>query len=280
MIEVNNASYRYNKHKIVLQDLTVSFMPGKIYGLLGKNGEGKTTLLHLICGLLKAQSGSAKIDNYDCACRTPEMLGDLFLIPEELILPNISLKEFIGINAPFYKQFDINQLEHYLQIFDLDLSVHLGALSMGEKKKVFMSFALAANTRYLIMDEPSNGLDIPSKAQFRKAIMLGMSEQKTIIISTHQVRDIDSLLDHIIMLHKGRLLLNHEIGDICKRLSFGEISVNEQIPSIIYKQPSVNGHYIVLPKQTNDEDSNVNIELLFNATLTVPEEILTILNNA
>ena len=86
---------------------------------------------------------------------------------------------------------------------------------MGQKKKVFMSFALATGTRFLLMDEPTNGLDIPSKSQFRKVIANNMTEDRTLIISTHQVHDVESLLDHIIIMNQSQLLLDASISNIC-----------------------------------------------------------------
>ncbi|MCI5560466.1 MAG: ABC transporter ATP-binding protein [Phocaeicola sp.] len=272
MIHIENISYKYSAKKEVFSNFSLSLPPGKIYGLLGKNGEGKTTLLHLIAGLLATQKGMVSLYGYDCSLRKPEMLSKLFLIPEEFYLPPISLEAYIKIYAPFYEKFSREDLAHFLQIFGLDMNVHLSALSMGEKKKVYMSLALAANTPYLIMDEPSNGLDIPSKEQFRKVIREGMNAERTIIISTHQVKDVETLLDHIIMINQGKIVLNTSVHDVMQRIQFTEVPAHEEITDAVYSQPSPTGKYIIRPR-TGNTPGYVNIEMLFNAMLTTPDAV-------
>ncbi len=276
MLHIENLSYRYSAHKDVFRNFSLSLMPGKIYGLLGKNGEGKTTLLHLVCGLLAANKGMVSLYGYDCSHRKPEMLSKLFLIPEEFYLPSIPLKEYVGIYAPFYEKFSMDDLTRYLAIFDLKSDIHLGALSMGEKKKVYMCLALAANTPYLIMDEPSNGLDIPSKEQFRRAIMEGMTPERTVIISTHQVRDVETLLNHIVMINNGQLLLDTSVYDVSQRIQFTEVSAHEEVADAVYTQSSPTGKYVMRPR-TGNTPGYVNIEMLFNGMLIAPGGILRLL---
>mgnify|MGYP001132639639 CR=1 FL=1 len=160
----------------------------------------------------------------------------------------------------------------YLHYFEMDINIDLGALSMGQKKKVFMSFALATNTSLLLMDEPTNGLDIPGKSQFRKFIASGMTDDKTILISTHQVRDIDKVLDHVLIMDNSRVLLNESTMSICDKLFFTESENRELLQSSLFSTPSIQGNFLLLPNESG-EDSEINLELLFNATLAVPERI-------
>ena len=177
MIELKNVTFGYpGSTRDVYEDFSISLLENKIYGLLGKNGMGKSTLLYLICGLLRASSGKIAVNGYDAQLRRPEMLRELMIVPEEFELPKVTLDEYVMINAPFYPRFSKDVLVNCLQNFELPLSLRLDQLSMGQKKKVYMSFALAANTKYLLMDEPTNGLDIPSKSQFRKVVASNMSE--------------------------------------------------------------------------------------------------------
>ena len=155
--------------------------------------------------------------------------------------------------------------------------IHLGELSMGQKKKAFMCFALATNTSLLMMDEPTNGLDIPSKSQFRKVIASGMSDEKAVIVSTHQVRDIDSLLDHVLIMDGTKLLLNESVSAICEKLYFSEQGMNEPTHGALYVQPSVQGNSVILPNEFG-EDSNMNLEVLFNAMLAERERMQQIFN--
>ena len=267
MIEVENLSFSYGRKKSkVLEDFSMKLDKGSVYGLLGKNGTGKSTLLYLMAGLLRPQTGNVLYKGVDVKKRYPDTLQDMFLVPEEFALPNVSLKQYVKLNAPFYPNFSDELLNTCLRDFDMNEDIHLGELSMGQKKKAFMCFALATNTSLLMMDEPTNGLDIPSKSQFRKVIASGMSDDKAVIISTHQVRDIDSLLDHVLILDGSKLLLNESVATICEKLYFAEQGMNEPTEGALYVQPSVQGNSVILPNEYG-EDSKMNLEVLFNAML-------------
>ena len=267
MLEVKNLSFSYGRRKAkVLEDFSLTLQKGSVYGLLGKNGTGKSTLLYLMAGLLRPQQGNVMYKGMEVSKRRPETLQDMFLVPEEFALPNVSLKQYVGLNAPFYPSFSEEILKACLRDFDMNEDIHLGELSMGQKKKAFMCFALATNTSLLMMDEPSNGLDIPSKSQFRKVIASGMTDEKAVIISTHQVRDIDSLLDHVLIMDGTNLLLDASVSSICEKLYFAEQGMNEPTDGALYVQPSVQGNSVILPNEYGEE-SKMNLEVLFNAML-------------
>ena len=267
MIDVNQVSFSYGRKKSkVLDGFSMQLEKGAVYGLLGKNGTGKSTLLYLMAGLLRPQTGKVCYQGVDVTLRRPSTLQDMFLVSEEFALPSVSLKQYVKLNAPFYPNFSDELLRSCLRDFDMNEDIHLGELSMGQKKKAFMCFALATNTSLLMMDEPSNGLDIPSKSQFRKVIASGMTDEKAVIISTHQVRDIDSLLDHVLIMDRSELLLNESVSNICEKLYFAEQSMNEPTDNALYVQPSVQGNSVILPN-TSGEESKMNLEVLFNAML-------------
>ena len=273
MITVENLSFLYRKSKrAVLHDFSLSLEKGRVYGLLGKNGAGKSTLLYLMSGLLTPKSGKVVYHDVDVRRRLPITLQDMFLVPEEFDLPPVSLISYIELNSPFYPRFSKEDMVKYLHYFEMDINIDLGALSMGQKKKVFMSFALATNTSLLLMDEPTNRLDIPGKSQFRKFIATGMTDDKTILISTHQVRDIDKVLDHVLIMDNSRVLLNESTMSICDKLFFTESENRELLQSSLFSTPSIQGNFLLLPNESG-EDSEINLELLFNATLAVPERI-------
>ena len=278
MIDVAGLSFSYGRKKSkVLDNFSMSLEKGSVYGLLGKNGTGKSTLLYLMAGLLRPQAGRVLYKGDDVTKRYPTTLQDMFLVPEEFALPNVSLKQYVKLNAPFYPNFSHELLGACLRDFDMNEDIHLGELSMGQKKKAFMCFALATNTSLLMMDEPSNGLDIPSKSQFRKVIASGMTDEKSVIISTHQVRDIDSLLDHVLIMDGTQLLLNQSVASICERLYFAEQGMNEPTDDALYVQPSFQGNSVILPN-TYHEDSKLNLEVLFNATLAERVKIQQMFN--
>ena len=278
MIEVENLSFSYGRRKSkVLENFSMKLDKGSVYGLLGKNGTGKSTLLYLMAGLLRPQTGNVLYKGVDVKKRYPDTLQDMFLVPEEFALPNVSLKQYVKLNAPFYPNFSDELLNACLRDFDMNEDIHLGELSMGQKKKAFMCFALATNTSLLMMDEPTNGLDIPSKSQFRKVIASGMSDDKAVIISTHQVRDIDSLLDHVLIMDGSKLLLNESVSTICEKLYFAEQGMNEPTEGALYVQPSVQGNSVILPNEYG-EDSKMNLEVLFNAMLAERERMQQMFN--
>ena len=214
MLQIQNITFGYLKGVNVLENFSLELSEGGIYGLLGKNGTGKSTLLYLVMGLLRPQGGTITVNGFDPLERRPEMLEDMFIVPEEYNLPAITLEKYIAAIKPFYPRFDESVLQRCLESFEMTGTIHLGALSMGQKKKVYMSIALAARTHLLVMDEPTNGLDIPSKSQFRKIVASCADPDQTIIISTHQVRDVELLLDHVIMIERNCVLLNDKMDNL------------------------------------------------------------------
>ena len=272
MFTFNNISFSYgNRAPKLFNDFSLTLGAGNVYGLLGKNGAGKSTLIYLMTGLLTPQVGEVTMDGVNVRRRLPKTMSDIFLVPEEFDVPRLSLEKYISINAPFYPRFSMEDMERYLEIFEMSdmMDVKLNALSMGQKKKVFMAFAFATNTRALIMDEPTNGLDIPSKSQFRKLVTTGMSDEKMMLISTHQVRDISDILDHIVIIDRSQVLLNTSMANVTGRLAFRPLREGDQ-PIFVLQSPY--GQLGAVPAQEGEETS-VDLEMLFNATLQNPEAI-------
>lgn len=279
MIDIQHLTFSYGKKKSpVFEDFSLQLEKGNIYGLLGKNGTGKSTLLYLMTGLLFPKAGRITYDGIDTYRRQPSVLEKIFLLPEEFELPGISIKKYVKLNAPFYPRFSYETLVKCLDDFGMTDDIRFGELSMGQQKKAYMSFALATNTPLLIMDEPTNGLDIPSKSQFRKVVASGMTDDKTIIISTHQVRDVDTLLDHIVIIDGTQLLLNHSVQDICNHLSFRLCSPDDDLKEALYVQSALGGNLGVFVKKDTEEETKLDIELLFNALLTNREPMLQVFN--
>lgn len=224
MLQIQNVTYGYNAIHNVLENFSLQYDEPGIYGLLGKNGTGKSTLLYLIMGLLRPKQGEITFNGVNTQNRLPETLQEMFIVPEEYNLPSIPLPAYLKVLRPFYPNFDEQLMVKLLEMFDmlhvngatLDENgipkINLGALSMGQKKKVYMCIALAARTKLLLMDEPTNGLDIPSKSQFRKVVAQGMRDDQIVVISTHQVRDVETLLDHVTIIEQNAVLLNERMN--------------------------------------------------------------------
>ena len=272
MFTINQLSFGYNKRTgNLFQDFSLELNAGNVYGLLGKNGAGKSTLIYLMTGLLTPQAGEVLFDGENVRNRLPKTMSDIFLVPEEFELPNLTLQKYVDINATFYPRFSMEDMQRYLDIFEMGgmMDVKLNSLSMGQKKKVFMAFAFATNTRALIMDEPTNGLDIPSKSQFRRLVTTSMSDDKMMLISTHQVRDISDILDHVTIIDQSRVLLNTGFADVMSRLAFRPMREGDQP---IFVQQSAMGSLVAVPAR-DGEETKVDLEMLFNATLQNPEAI-------
>ncbi len=265
MINVEYISYKYKGQKaLVFEGFSLQLEENRIYGLLGKNGTGKSTLLYLLSGLLRPNNGSVSVDGVEARKRQPEMLRNIFLVTEEFELPAMRLSEYVKLYRSFYPNFSDEILDNCLKDFELDRNVKFNELSMGQRKKAYIAFAMATNTKYLFMDEPTNGLDIPSKSQFRKVIAQNMTEERTVIISTHQVHDVEQMLDHIIILDQRSVLLNASMQDIQEQYTFEYRSPQEMDKSVLYAEPTLQGNAVITKRQEGNAETQVNLELLFN----------------
>ncbi|MBR6757019.1 MAG: ABC transporter ATP-binding protein [Bacteroidaceae bacterium] len=270
MLKVEEMAFSYRRNEYLLNKLSFEITPGGVYGLLGKNGSGKSTLLYLMTGLMFPQIGTITFDGTPVGKRTPAMLQEIYLLPEEFDLPEVSIETYVKYNASFYPRFDREQFDNYIRIFELPEVKKLSQYSMGQKKKFIVSFALATNTRLLFMDEPTNGMDIPSKSQFRKAMALGMSDDRSIIISTHQVRDLENMLDRVLVLHDNTMMLNESIVRIAEKLEFVHSTSKDDLQGCIYSAFTPEGFVGVRPN-TQGIETHVDFEVLFNALINHPQ---------
>ena len=269
MIEINDLGFSYGQNP-VLKNISMKLEEGKIYGLLGENGVGKTTLLTLLCGLKKPQTGSIDIDGYNPYDRKPSFLADQYYLSDEVAAVNMKAIDYARNYGKFWEKFDMGKFLEIMKVFENDPEQKMNKMSCGQLKKTWISFALACNTRYIFMDEPTNGLDIPSKAQFRKAVTKYTSEDSTLVISTHQVRDLENIIDPIIILDRQDVLLNATVEEISEKLYFDYS--NEKIEGALYSEMTPGGCVQVLIN-TGSEESKVNIEALFN-TVHLHKELL------
>ena len=260
MIKIQNLAFSYGKTE-VLRGITMDLEPGKIYGLLGENGVGKTTLLTLLCGLKKTQDGTISADGHDPYKREPALLQDQYYLPDEVAPVNDRALAWGKATGKFWPRFSPDTFSKILQEFEVDPQQKMNAMSAGQLKKTYIAFALASGVHFLYLDEPTNGLDIPSKAQFRSALMKYTREDATIVISTHQVRDLENIIDPIIILDRRDVLLNATLEQIADKLYFDYGTTLH--PEALYSEQLPGGFIQVLPN-TEKADSKVNIEALFN----------------
>lgn len=273
MIAFKDVCFSYRRNIPVLSNLSLQIEPGTVCGLLGRNGVGKSTMLYLTAGLLRPRSGQVLCNGYIPSDRQVNFLNDIFIVPEEFDLPPITLDEYVRINSVFYPNFNLDLMHSILEIFALPGNINLGALSLGQKKKAFLSFALACNTSILLLDEPTNGLDITAKRMFRAAITAAMTDDKTIIISTHQVYDVENILDHVVIADNNRILLNRPMIDIQTKLRFGYTQDPEQAKRALFSIPQPGGFNVVEFLDDPDRETEVNLETLFELTNSNPDLI-------
>lgn len=261
MIEIKDLAFSYGKTPI-LKSITTTLEEGRIYGLLGENGVGKTTLLTLLCGLKKVCSGSITTDGENPFDSTPTLLQNQFYLPDEVLPVAMKAECFAKERGAFWPDYDHAKFLEIMKEFENDPAKKMNQMSAGQLKKTYISLALACGCKYIFMDEPTNGLDIPSKTQFRSAIMKYTTDDSTIVISTHQVRDLENIIDPIIILDRQDVLLNASVEEITSKLYF---DYGTQLhPESLYSEQLPGGFIQVYPNTTG-EDSKINVEALFNA---------------
>lgn len=261
MIEIKDLAFSYGKTPI-LKSITTTLEEGRIYGLLGENGVGKTTLLTLLCGLKKVCSGSITTDGENPFDRTPTLLQNQFYLPDEVLPVAMKAECFAKERGAFWPDYDHAKFLEIMKEFENDPAKKMNQMSAGQLKKTYISLALACGCKYIFMDEPTNGLDIPSKTQFRSAIMKYTTDDSTIVISTHQERDLENIIDPIIILDRQDVLLNASVEEITSKLYF---DYGTQLhPESLYSEQLPGGFIQVYPNTTG-EDSKINVEALFNA---------------
>lgn len=275
MITLKELSFSYSRKKEVLDRINLEVGSGHICGLLGKNGEGKTTLLNLLSGQIFPDQGSCLVLEEIPSERNARFLQQIFLLPEEISMPEVTAIEYIKMYAPFYPTFRDDICKACVESFEINLSDRLSKMSQGQRKKVAITLALAAHTPLLLMDEPTNGLDIPSKATFRRLVASLIDDNQTVIISTHQVWDLESLIDTVLILDQRQILLNKTLNEIGEKLYFGPLLPEEKA---LYSEPTPQGT-IGVTARDGKEETAVSLELLFNAAITYPKEIQRIMNS-
>ncbi len=275
MITLKELSFSYSRKKEVLDRINLEVGSGYICGLLGKNGEGKTTLLNLLSGQIFPDQGSCLVLEETPSERNARFLQQIFLLPEEISMPEVTAIEYIKMYAPFYPTFRDDICKTCIESLEINISDRLSKMSQGQRKKVAITLALAAHTPLLLMDEPTNGLDIPSKATFRRLVASLIDDDQTVIISTHQVRDLESLIDTVLILDQRQILLNKTLNEIGEKLYFGPLLPEEKA---LYSEPTPQGTIGVTAREDKEETA-VSLELLFNAAITYPKEIQRIMNS-
>ncbi len=270
MITMENIRFGYRKHT-VFDGLDLALAPGNIYGLLGLNGAGKSTLLRLLGGLLFPQSGRIRVLGLEPCRRAPTLLSRIYVLTETPHLPTATDRQYISRVAPLYPDFDHEYLEHLLEELDIPREQNLTSLSLGEQKKFHLAFGLACRPSLLILDEPTNGLDIPSKGLFRRLVAEALTEDRILILATHQVKDVELLIDRVLILHNGSFICDRSLSGVSASLRFSQEATRPapHSPGLLYTEPHLGGHSAVWA-DASAGDGHPDLELLFKAAIGNP----------
>lgn len=264
MISIKNLSYSYNKNNFLFKDLNFNSKEGSIIGLLGENGAGKSTLLKIVSGLLYSKKGTITVNGFIPHKKDPNFLTDIFLVNDTPFLPSISIKNYLKVYGALYTKFNVEKMHQLLKDFNLDENENLKKISHGQQKKFIIAFALSTNCKILLLDEPTNGLDIPSKKIFRKVLVNAVDENQLVIISTHQVKDVETVIDKIVQIDNGKIVFEKEIFKITEKFQFKTVHSISGLKDVKYAEKCPIGYKVIVPVN-NNEETEIDIELLFNA---------------
>ena len=272
MVELERLRFGYGPEAL-LRDMDLRLRPGAIHGLCGLNGAGKSTLLRLVVGLLFPDAGRVRVLGHKPSRREPALLSRIFVLPEELNVPGITDREYVKARAPFYPGFDHARMERHLADLEVPRGHKLTSLSHGQRKKFLLAFGLSTDASLVLMDEPTNGLDIPSKGLFRRLVAQALEEDRIFVIATHQVRDVEALIDRLLVLHDGKVLFHGDVSELSSRIriSVGTSRPEDNGRGLLYSEPTVGG-YASVWKDANPGDGHLDLEMLFKAVIARPEE--------
>lgn len=272
MIKVTQLQFGYGR-KRVYGDFSLELTKPGVYALFGRNGSGKSTLLKILSGLLFPHTGSVQVLGFDPAARSPAFLEQVYIVPEEFHLPNISLAVLQETHAPFYPRFSIADFQSYIQTFEIPRDKGFASMSLGQKKKAVIAFALATHTPLLLMDEPTNGLDIMGRTQFKAIIGRAEQARRIIVISTHQAHDLESLISHVLFVDAGKVALSASIDTLQRALHLGVADQQQAGIGHIY-QEALGRQWAYVAVNQSGIAGTVNLELLYKALSMNKQAIL------
>ncbi len=211
LIEFKNVSKKYDD-KLVLKDINLKIGRGKIVGLLGKNGEGKTTMIKLINDLLTPTTGEVLINGMHPNVETKKIIAYL---PERTYLDkDMKVSEVIKYFSDFYDNFDSKKALKLLKDLDLDVNARLSKMSKGMQEKVQLILVMSRDAEIYILDEPLGGVDPATRDYILDTILTNFKEGATVIISTHLISDIERILDEVIFINKGKIVLESSADEL------------------------------------------------------------------
>ena len=264
MTELKDVWYWYEYGQTVIRDASAAVGDGRIYGLLGLNGAGKSTLLKLMAGLLFPKKGEILCGGENVADRKVETLQDVVFMPAEFELRNESLEKFVSLNSVFYPRFSRAVLDDCLKKFGIDPGTRsLEQLSLGNRHKFMLSFLLSLGAKLMLLDEPLNGMDLPSRGMFRKLLMRHLRDDQSVVVSTHVVSDVERIVSDVMVLRNDGTLFSASVDELSRRYSYG---ISSSAEDTVYAESCAEG-YRVLRRNDDACESGIPMDMLFNAVI-------------
>lgn len=211
ILECENLSKNYGSVK-ALDNLTLKIESGKIVGLLGPNGHGKTTLIKTLSGLLSKDKGKVLIDGKRIGVGTKKIVS--YLPERSYLLPEMKIKEVVSFFQEFYEDFDAKKADAMLGELSLDKESKLKSLSKGNREKVQLIMVMSRKAKLYLLDEPMGGVDPAARDYILKTIISNYSEDATVIISTHLIQDVEQILDEVVFLKEGKVMLHSDVDEL------------------------------------------------------------------
>lgn len=209
--EFNDVYKKYGK-KQVLEEFNLNIPKGKIVGLLGPNGSGKTTIIKLLNGLTQCDKGNVFINGLKPSVKTKEIVS--YLPDRNYLNEDMTVKELLKLFSDFYKDFDINKAKEMIKNLNLEENEKIKSMSKGTKEKVGLILVMSRNAKLYILDEPIGGVDPASRAYIIKTILKNFNEDSTLLIATHLINEIENICDEVIIISKGEILLKGNVDEI------------------------------------------------------------------
>jgi ABC-2 type transport system ATP-binding protein len=204
IVEINDLTKKYF-HKKALDNLSLTIEEGKVVGILGPNGSGKTTLIKILTGLLRKTSGDVRIDGLKVGVETKSIVS--YLPDRNFLYKWMKIEDALKLYNDFYADFDENRFAELLDFMKLEKSMKISTLSKGMHEKLNLALVLSRNAKLYILDEPIAGVDPVARDQILNAIISNYNENSSMIITTHLVRDMESMLDDVVFLQDGNVVL-------------------------------------------------------------------------
>jgi ABC-2 type transport system ATP-binding protein len=218
LLRIHHLSKSFGR-KGVLKDFDLTVENGRIYGLLGLNGEGKTTLARILMGVIPADGGEILYKGRRIGFRDSAYKREFGYVPEDpFFYEDMTIRALLEFNAHFYPKWDRKRAASDLDRFALDPKSRIGTLSRGTKLKLGLAVTLAAAPEFLILDDPTSGLDVPTRQDFLREIIRELAASgTTILFATHMVHELERIVERLLVLHGGRLILDEDFEEVKAR---------------------------------------------------------------